>query len=233
MIYYDIHTHQTTVRAEDIAIISLDIINRDNLPEIFSTERNIPKMPSSRYIETNKRHEYYSVGIHPWNPDKSLISKVREYATSPTVIAIGETGLDKNSTNSTDDFKLQQELFIEHIIISEEVKKPLIIHCVKAWNELLHIRKSINPLIPWIIHGFRGKAALATQLLNAGLYLSFGAFHNTDSIKVAWEKRRLLTETDDTNTDIRDIYAQIANKLSIPVEELSGNIKVFFNTYFL
>ena len=63
--------------------------------------------------------------------------------------------------------------------------------------------------------------------MDAGLYLSFGAQHNMDSLKAAWEKRRLLVETDDTNTDIRDIYVQIASNLNITIEELSDNILLF------
>ena len=214
--YYDIHTHQPKVHEEDIAVISLDLRYPDMWPELFSARESIS--------------EYYSVGIHPWYPDRSLLTKVAEYATSPLVVAIGETGLDKTTAKSAEEFKLQQEFFMEHIDLSEDTGKPLIIHCVKAWDELLHIRKTTKPSRPWIIHGFKGKAALAEQLMDAGMYLSFGASHNTDSLKAAWNRRRLLAETDDSDSDIRDIYAQIANKLNIPVKELSDNIEIFLNT---
>ena len=172
----------------------------------------------------NNRPEYYSIGVHPWYPNKNLMTKVREYATLPSVVAIGETGLDKIAADSPDKLKLQHELFTKHVLLSEEVRKPLIIHCVKAYDELLHAHKSTSPSVPWIIHGFRGKAALTNQLLNAGIYLSFGALHNIDSLKVAWEKRRLLIETDDTNTNIRDVYKKIANNLDITVKELSDEV---------
>ena len=228
MIYYDIHTHHHSVQAEDVAITSVDLRNWDKLPAIFSAVENISGNNASEQKKTNIHPEYYSVGVHPWYPDKSLITKVCVYAELPSVVAIGETGLDKITAIGTYGFKLQQELFTEHIALSEKIKKPLIIHCVKAWDELLNIRKTIKPTMPWIIHGFRGNATLACQLLNTGLYLSFGAFYNRDSLKAAWEKRRLLAETDDTNTDICNVYAQIAKSLDITVKELSDEIEELF-----
>ena len=200
------------------------------LDNIFPTNANSSGKDISGHSGSNNHPDYYSVGIHPWSPDKSLMEKICEYASLPTVLAIGETGLDKITAKNIDDFNIQQELFTEHIILSEKVEKPLIIHCVKAWEELLRMHKTAKPLMPWIIHGFKGKAVLAEQLLNAGIYLSFGVTHNTDSLKAAWDKQRVFAETDDTNADIRDIYKDIANKLNISTEELSVESETLFNT---
>ena len=232
MIYFDIHTHRPAVHHEDIAIISLDLRDREKVAAIFSVDADYAEKPDSGLMKTDNRTEYYSVGVHPWYPDRSLMVQACEYATSPLVVAIGETGLDKITAAGTDNFKLQQGLFMEHIALSEKVKKPLIIHCVKAFDELLHVRETAKPTMPWIIHGFRGKAALAGQLMDAGIYLSFGANHNTDSLKAAWKQRRLLAETDDTNTDIRYVYKQIAINLNITLIELSYSIEKFFESQF-
>lgn len=147
-----------------------------------------------------------------------------------SVAAIGETGLDKITAKDENNFELQQELFLMHARLAEETGKLLIVHCVKAWDELLHVHKSIKPLVPWIIHGFRGNGILAEQLLNAGLYLSFGTSYNPEALKTAWEKRRLLVETDNKNIDIRNVYKLIANDLNISKEELSEAIETFFIT---
>ena len=213
MVYYDIHTHCPASNREDIAVISIDMRNtqvfREDLPQ--------------------DEGRYYSVGIHPWHIDDNDMTKVRNYATLSSVVAIGETGLDKMTAVTADDFILQQELFVSHIHLSEEVRKPLIIHCVKAWDELLHIRKAIKPSTPWVIHGFRGNKMLANQLLNAGLYLSFGNLHNIEALNTAWEKRQLLAETDDHNTNIRDVYKLLTKELSISENELSTGIGAFFD----
>lgn len=161
------------------------------------------------------------------------MEKVIRYATQPAVVAIGETGLDKITAGSPETFKRQQELFTQHIRLSEETGKPLIIHCVKAWDELLHIRKATHPAVPWIIHGFRGKELLATQLLDAGLYLSFGSFYNPEALKAAWKRHHLLIETDDKQTNIREVYQQIASELKITVDLLSDEIGTIFKTKLL
>ena len=219
--FYDLHSHKHASRPGDITIISVDIRNSNYLSDFYS--QNFDRQPSIN-SEASVYSSYYSVGLHPWYIDKSLMPEVRRLASLPFVVAIGETGLDRNTVNDQDDLSIQKEIFTEHILISEEVKKPLIIHCVKAWDELLHIRKTTKPLMPWIIHGFRGNAILATQLLNAGLYLSFGINHNIEALKAAWDKGRLFTETDNTDVDIREVCSSIANKLNISINELLDEI---------
>lgn len=216
MIYFDIHSHQPPVHSEDVAIISVDLGEKQAPNPLDAALRSSDA--------TLLVSSYYSAGIHPWHPDMRLLPVVRRYASLPAVVAIGETGLDKVRAATPHEWELQQSLFEVHIRLSEEVKKPLIIHCVKAWDELLHIRKVTGPTLPWIIHGFRGKATLATQLLNAGLYLSFGPLHHPDALKAAWTVRRLVAETDDKVIDIREVYKQIANELNIPLTTLSQEI---------
>ena len=213
MYYYDIHTHNPPMLSSEIkAIVSVDIRK--------------PFKPCA---------PWYSVGIHPWYIDNNdmettdrLFEKVREYARLPMVVAIGETGLDRITAKKTGDYQLQLTLFNLHARLSEEVKKPLIIHCVRAWNELLHIHQSVKPAMPWIVHGFRGKEPLAAQLLNAGFYLSFGLRYHKASLKAAWTKNRLLTETDDNQINIRDVYHQIASDLNISEQLLSDEIENIF-----
>lgn len=59
-------------------------------------------------------------------------------------------------------------------MFGREAGKPLVIHLVKAVDELLKVKRDLRPSNPWIIHGFRGKAALAEEYLKHGFYLSFG-----------------------------------------------------------
>lgn len=216
MTYYDIHTHKQEIRHDEMAIISVDIRKPYELNHLCN--------------------HFFSAGVHPWYIEaydqeaaKLLLDAVCRFAHLPAILAIGETGLDKSAATSASGFALQQEIFISHARLSEEVKKPLIIHCVKAWEELLHIRQSIKPAMPWIIHGFRGKATLASRLLNSGLYLSFGIHYNIDSLKAAWQKGRLLLETDDKNIAIRTVYQQVACDLTISEDVLSKKISCNFH----
>jgi len=213
MIYFNMHTHRQEIRQDEIAIVSV------NVRKPFELCKSIPI--------------FYSIGVHPWYIDSNdyeatnkLLDIARQFAHNPEIVAIGETGLDKTTAKSVNDFSFQREFFIAHARLSEEVKKPLIIHCVKAWNDLLHFHQSIKPSMPWIIHGFRGKTTLANQLLNAGFYLSFSIHYNIDSLKAAWVKHRLFVETDDKDVDIRDVYQQVANDLAVSIQDLSEEIQV-------
>jgi len=220
MRYYDIHTHQPSLHPEDIAILSVDI------RKTF--------VPGTRRV---------AVGVHPWyisyndtETTEQLFEKVRGYSLLPDVVAIGETGLDKMTAKTTNDYQFQQVLFSSHALLAEKVKKTLIIHCVKAWDDLLRIRQSIKPSVPWIVHGFRGKEPLASRLLNAGFYLSFGQHYNLESLKAAWTNNRLLAETDDNQINIREVYHQMACDLHISEQllsnEIEGKIELIFNFQF-
>lgn len=200
MIYYDIHTHQPAINPEDVAIVNR-IIGKDQ------EEISFPG-------------QWCSVGIHPWyiNNVQEQLSRLESVALSPSVVAIGEAGLDKLTETS---LKIQQEVFLEQAALAERVGKPLVIHCVKAWSELVAARKSVKPHIPWVIHGFRGNAELALQLTRQGFYLSFGEYFNLQALQVAWDGC-LFAETDEKGGDIHSVYRRIASSLQISLEELAA-----------
>lgn len=135
----------------------------------------------------------YSAGIHPWESDgEKALEWFDRMAVHPQVVAIGEAGLDKLRGAAPD---IQTRLFVHQARRAEEVAKPLIIHCVRAYGELLGLRRLLKPSQPWIIHGFRGKAALARQLLDAGFCLSFGTQYNPEAYAIT-PPERLYHETD-------------------------------------
>jgi len=95
---------------------------------------------------------------------------LNEIASHPSIVAIGETGLDRLKGPS---FDVQIPVFKKHIELSENLGKPVIIHCVKAWEELIQIRRETKPTQSWIIHGYRGKPELTKRLIQEGfLFLS-------------------------------------------------------------
>lgn len=170
-----------------------------------------------------KKPNVYSFGIHPWKIDNNVNEILQEMDTisrNRRCIAIGECGLDKLIDV---DFELQQKIFREQIQIANEVEKPLIIHCVKAFNELTSCLKKMNNKVPVIIHGFNNNQNIADDLLKHGYILSFGkALMTPDSnaseiIKHVGRKNFFL-ETDDSDVSIRDIYKRTSEVLGI--EEL-------------
>jgi TatD DNase family protein len=168
---------------------------------------------------TDQSERLFSAGLHPWYIGVDWEEQLRilgEIAGKKRVMLIGEAGLDKLCKT---DFALQQTVFLRQIELAEEVQKPLIIHCVKAWPELIAIRKKVLPSVPWIIHGFRGKPELARQLLELDFYLSYGEKFNAESVRIT-PLDRLCTETDESRLSIEEICFRIAEVKGISVEEL-------------
>ena len=59
--------------------------------------------------------------------------------------------------------ELQLAVFKEQVKLSEKLGLPLIIHCVKAMDELLAVKKEFRPQQAWIWHGFRGKTGISYE----------------------------------------------------------------------
>ena len=208
--YIDIHTH-TPIRSKNnsLSIYNLQLSNQAPL----------------------KFEEKYSVGIHPWyipeNPTQA-IEELKTLAKESNVVAIGECGMDKLCNTP---MELQKEIFKEQIRVSEEFEKPLIIHCVKCYNEIIELKKEINPSQTWIVHGFRGKPEVAEMLSKRGIILSFGDKFNPESIKrVALEK--ILIESDESSTPIEEIYKNIATTRNMSIEELTKEVEKTYKKIF-
>ncbi len=162
-----------------------------------------------------------SVGIHPWyiNADwKNDLAAIAGFAGESNVAAIGECGID--TLKSPAPVELQEEILKAHILLAEELRKPLIIHCVKAYDRLVALRNGLKPQQAWIVHGFRGKPQQAEQLIKAGFYISLGEKFNTESAK-AIPMEKLFIESDESSAAIADIYAAVAREKGADVEKLA------------
>lgn len=176
--------------------------------------------------------EWYSLGIHPWHipttlPDRG-IGQLLNHAAHPQVLAIGEAGLDKLTETP---LSVQAAVFQQQAQLAEEVGKPLIIHLVKATNELLQLKRRMQPRTPWIIHGFRGKSALAETYLRHGFHLSFGEKYQPEALR-AVPLDHLFIETDESTVAVEALYQKAATVLSIPVWQLKEAVQHNINRVF-
>ena len=183
-------------------------------------------------------HEPVSMGIHPWfieqqNIEQSL-QRMQGLCNHVNVIAIGECGLDKCIQT---DLSIQIDVFNRQIDLAERFDKPLIVHCVRAFNELLQLHKQLRPTRPWIVHGFVGKAPLAKQLVNHGLYLSFGKalldqHSHAISALQAIPLEQFFLETDDSACEISEIYTATAKILDLDLPTLQRQLVANFERVF-
>jgi TatD DNase family protein len=173
----------------------------------------------------------YSVGIHPNDIDvnnlKEQLSWMRSMI-SQNCFAIGECGLD--SLVSADE-NLQNEAFLQQIMIANEVKKPIIIHCVRKFYEVISFRKKAEQ--PMIIHGFNKKKQIAEDLLAHNFYLSFGkaVLYNLSlqDILKNIPPDKFFLETDNEDFNIEELYFKVSEIRGISPEDL--NEQILHNLY--
>ena len=166
---------------------------------------------------------YYSVGIHPWQVGRATdadFDRLAECARSDNILMIGECGIDKLRGG---ELSMQTGVLERHIALSEQVCKPLVLHCVRASNEFCRLRRVLRPRMPWVVHGFRGNARVAGQLLDAGFYLSYGERFNPEALAIT-PADRLLAETDESLLPIDEIHRRLAAARQVTVVELVAGI---------
>ncbi|WP_298527400.1 TatD family hydrolase [uncultured Porphyromonas sp.] len=165
---------------------------------------------------------FVSIGLHPWQAEDltegSLLLLEQKLLTSPRVVALGEAGLDRICDTP---YSKQLHFFREEARLADRLDLPLIIHLVRAQEDILRLKKELRPHSSWLIHGFRGKPEQAAQLLRSGFYLSFGRYFHSESLALAYGEGRAFLETDDVpDLLISSVYSEAAHSLGLSVEEL-------------
>lgn len=182
---------------------------------------------------------FVTVGIHPWDTGKidiaANIQRIRSICGNPNVIGVGEIGLDRLKGAPLSE---QKSIFEEQINIALELNKPVVIHCVRAWSELLSTTSAKKySTLKKAIHGFRQKAEIARQLVDGGYYFSFGTYLINQTAEIVEVLRlvpisRIFFETDTSEIPINEVYASAAQILNVPLEQLVDQIKSNFDEFF-
>ncbi|UCG02304.1 MAG: TatD family hydrolase [Candidatus Heimdallarchaeota archaeon] len=94
--------------------------------------------------------------------------KIRKY---PSLVAIGEVGLDYHWIKDSYWRKQEQKVFLEFIKLANEREKPLVIHSRKAEKECLDILEK-NAKVPVLMHCFAGTLEEAWKIMNLGWFIS-------------------------------------------------------------
>ena len=179
----------------------------------------------------------YSIGIHPWYIDENRLESdleiIKEKLQLSECLALGECGLDKRIEIPLD---LQISVFKKQLEIVRLTNKPIVLHCVAAYDEVIAIKKEMKIENPMIIHGFSKNEQVAKSLLNNGFYLSFGKYllRNPDLEKVFTfaPENQILLETDTIEESIYQVYEKAASIKGISVEEMKTIVFTNFSRIF-
>jgi TatD DNase family protein len=201
MKYFNLHTHKFT----------------DN-SDIFELVNQYP-------WEFDETIPQYSIGVHPWYIDENRVEAdlkiIDEKLQLKECLALGECGLDKRIEIP---LALQIEVFEKQIALAEKHQKPLVLHLVAAFDELIEIKKRLKISVPIIIHGFSKSEQLAKQLIDNGFYLSFGKYllrnPELEAVFKSVPNDRFFLETDTIEETLEEVYQKAALYKNISIVEL-------------
>lgn len=196
---FDVHTHIQFAAfsgdADSVMRRALDL-------GVWMVNVGTQKDTSKRAVEIAEQYSegvYATVGLHPVHTEKSyhdakelgdseaakgFTSRGEDFdfdfykslGSHEKVVGIGECGLDYYRLEE-ETKKKQERVFLEHIRLSYELKKPLMIHCRKAFGDLIQILETHKADLPdrrGIVHFFSGTVRDTKKLLDLGFSFSFG-----------------------------------------------------------
>lgn len=170
--------------------------------------------------------QYHSVGLHPWDTERLDAYRVvdqalEQYLKSDYCLALGEVGLDRLRGAS---LPVQEELLAVQLQIAEKLQKSVVVHCVRAWSELLSVFRKQTFTYQKAIHGYRGGIPVLERLIEEEWYISAG-FYTPPELITHIPLNQLLLESDDTNLPITALYEQTALLLKLSTDELQAIVK--------
>ena len=211
--FINLHTHQFS-----------------NLSDVIAVVNQYP-------WEFNNSIPNYSIGIHPWYIDENRLeldlNTISEKLQLSDCLALGECGLDKRIETP---MELQTVVFKRQLELVKQTDKPIILHCVAAFEEVIALKKELKVENPMIIHGFSKNKQVANSLLKNGFYLSFGKYLlRSRNIGTELEKvfkfapeNKILLETDTVEESIYEVYEKAAVIRGISVEKMKA---IVFQNY--
>lgn len=220
MKYTDAHCHIFTAPVDD-AIIG----------QICNATTTVDWEKLTRIADDRTR---ICIGIHPWYIDSATpdwADRMREILLSKPQIMVGEIGIDKYHQN----IDKQTEIFTQQIEIAIEFGRPIHLHCVGAWDKMLHILKSRRPRTPIVAHAFGGNAEIMARLSEYNTYFSYIARNGriNDTAAVAPIGKILVESDSDTPATQAEILAtatrEIAKLRGCGVRELNEQINKNFS----
>jgi len=181
--------------------------------------------------------KYFTVGIHPKTVQtveqlNDSFQNIFLLAQKTNCVAIGECGLDKFSSIP---ITLQEEIFRKQIAIAQQFNKPLVIHCVRLYSEIIRIIKDTKFCNEVILHGFNANAQTTNQLLK----ISNICFSISELITNPQTKgynsleliplQRIFTESDTRiSTDFSKIISVISEKQHVDTKHVETIIEKNF-----
>jgi TatD DNase family protein len=203
----------------------------------FTNQETVLELVNQYPQEFDASISFYSVGIHPWYIDEQRLETdlqiIESKLQEPNCLALGECGLDKRIEVP---LELQQKVFEKQLHLAQKYNKPVVIHCVAAFQEIIATKKQLGITVPMIIHGFSKNKQVAKELIDNGFYISFGKYllrnPELEAVFLTVPNAQFFLETDTAEEGIEEVYALAAKYKNIKTEELQNIINNNFKQVF-
>lgn len=171
---------------------------------------------------------YYALGLHPhflenFQPQDLTQLHSQLSTRDKKCVALGEIGLDKHAQANQE---LQEFVFVEQLKIAQQLKLPIILHCVKKQGRVLTLLKEQCFKQGGVYHAFSGSIEVANEFIKLGFKLGIGGVITyPNSVKTRKTVASLPIESLLLETDAPDmpLYNQ-STKINTPL-----NILPIFN----
>jgi TatD DNase family protein len=206
----------------------------------YTNQENVLELVNQYPQEFDETIPFYSIGIHPWyimeNQLETDLQIIESKLQESNCLALGECGLDKRIEAP---LELQQMVFEKQLLLAEKYKKPVVIHCVASFQEVIATKKRLKLNVPMIIHGFSKNKQVAKELIDNGFYISFGKYllrnPELESVFLSVPNDRFFLETDTVEEGIEAVYTLASTykkwKLDKMQQQIITNFAAVFRCY--
>ncbi len=201
---FDTHAHYDDEAFDEDREELLSSLKEHGIEAVTNIGANLKSSRTTLELVERYPFVYGAIGVHPNEVeelDEEGIAWLKENASKPGVVAIGEIGLDYYWDEP--ERKIQQKWFVRQLELAKEVDLPVVIHSRDAAKDTLDIMKSMyHGDLSGVIHCFSYTKEMAREYLNMGFYLGIGGvvtFKNAKKLKEVVEYmplEQLALETD-------------------------------------
>ncbi len=223
MIYTDAHCHMAP-----------DTQNPEIACRIYNSARRADWAVAIDIAERDDDKNFAAVGIHPWyiaDATTDFTGEISNVLAMHPNMMVGEIGLDKYHP----DMPRQIEIFTAQLEIAAELRRPVHMHCVGAWDKILRIFRERGAQMPpaVVAHGFNGDATQIQMLADKyNMYFSYSGAHDDDKTIAriaATPMDRILVETDafdpiDEMSGLDSVVNMIAGVYGRDTDEMAEQI---------
>lgn len=201
--FYDMHCHLQDKRLLDKIDCILHDTKQAGVDRFLVCGTREDDWPLIAELARRSTRIFPAFGLHPWYSAQRS-AKWREhlgdFLQEFQHAAVGEAGLD----NALDGIQTneQEQVLLTQLHLAAEMRRPICLHCRRAWNRLPALLKTAPAQTGILLHSFSGSPEIVKELADLPVYFSFSGSitykgnRRAGSVIPVIPVKQLLLETD-------------------------------------